>query len=410
MISQTLSVCTVSESGSGVWSLSLLTSGSCSLLASQSGNADYGPAWSGQTFWVGRTAQTITFPYVPSVQATVALENIALTATASSGLPVSYITQTPLVCGVSQTGSIWYVNLLTSGSCSLLASQAGNSIYGAAASSGQTFWVGRAAQTITFPYVPSVQATVALENIALTATASSGLPVSYITQTPLVCGVSQTGSIWYVNLLTSGSCSLLASQAGNSIYGAAASSGQTFWVGRAAQTITFPYVPSVQATVALENIALTATASSGLPVSYITQTPAICGVSQTGSIWYVNLLTSGSCSLLASQAGNSIYGAAASSDQTFWVGRTAQTITFPAVGTQTAGTSVLLPATASSTLAVSYTSTTPAVCTIDATGTNAVLVAAGKCTIQANQAGNAVYSAAPTVTQSFTVNAQPTVD
>ncbi len=410
VVSQTLSVCTVSESGSGVWSLSLLTSGSCSLLASQSGNADYGPAWSGQTFWVGRTAQTITFPYVPSVQATVALENIALTATASSGLPVSYITQTPLVCGVSQTGSIWYVNLLTSGSCSLLASQAGNSIYGAAASSGQTFWVGRAAQTITFPYVPSVQATVALENIALTATASSGLPVSYITQTPLVCGVSQTGSIWYVNLLTSGSCSLLASQAGNSIYGAAASSGQTFWVGRAAQTITFPYVPSVQATVALENIALTATASSGLPVSYITQTPAICGVSQTGSIWYVNLLTSGSCSLLASQAGNSIYGAAASSGQTFWVGRTAQTITFPAVGTQTAGTSVLLPATASSTLAVSYTSTTPAVCTIDATGTNAVLVAAGKCTIQANQAGNAVYSAAPTVTQSFTVNAQPTVD
>ena len=124
----------------------------------------------------------------------------------------------------------------------------------------------------------------------------------------------------------------------------------------------------------------------------------------------MNLLTSGNCSLGAEQAGNSIYAAAPFFGQTFWVARAAQTITFPAVGTQTAGTSVLLPATASSSLAVSYTSTTPSVCTIDATGAYAVLGAAGKCTIQASQAGGVVYAAAPTVTQSFTVTAPPTVD
>jgi hypothetical protein len=80
-----------------------------------------------------------------------------------------------------------------------------------------------------------------------------------------------------------------------------------------------------------------------------------------------------------------------------------QIISFPAIPSQTAGTSVALTATASSNLPVSYTSSTPGVCTVG--GTTATLLAAGTCTIVASQAGNATYPAAPSVTQSFTVNA-----
>jgi hypothetical protein len=80
-----------------------------------------------------------------------------------------------------------------------------------------------------------------------------------------------------------------------------------------------------------------------------------------------------------------------------------QTITFPAIGSQVAGTNVALGATASSGLPVSYTSATTSICTVS--GSTVSLLTAGTCTIVASQAGNATYPAAPTVTQSFTVTA-----
>ena len=82
----------------------------------------------------------------------------------------------------------------------------------------------------------------------------------------------------------------------------------------------------------------------------------------------------------------------------------AQTITFAGPGTQTLGTAPpALSATASSGLQVSFSSTTPAICTVS--GTTLALVAAGNCSINANQPGNATYSAATTVSRTFTVAA-----
>jgi hypothetical protein len=52
---------------------------------------------------------------------------------------------------------------------------------------------------------------------------------------------------------------------------------------------------------------------------------------------------------------------------------------------------------------VSFVSATTGVCTVS--GMTATLVAAGTCTIRATQAGNSVYLAATTVSQSFTVKA-----
>ena len=50
---------------------------------------------------------------------------------------------------------------------------------------------------------------------------------------------------------------------------------------------------------------------------------------------------------------------------------------------------------------MTFTSTTTSVCT--AGGTTITLIATGTCTIQANQAGNAIYNAAPLVARSFNV-------
>lgn len=79
-----------------------------------------------------------------------------------------------------------------------------------------------------------------------------------------------------------------------------------------------------------------------------------------------------------------------------------QTISFPAVPdlALSAGR-VLLGADASSFLTVTYTSGTAGVCTIN--NDEAVLVAAGTCTVYADQAGSETYNAAPQVSRSFTV-------
>jgi fibronectin type 3 domain-containing protein len=79
-----------------------------------------------------------------------------------------------------------------------------------------------------------------------------------------------------------------------------------------------------------------------------------------------------------------------------------QTITFNNPGAQTVGTPLTLVATASSSLTVSFASTTTGVCTVSST--TATFLIAGTCSITASQAGNATYAAATPVTQSFTVN------
>jgi len=78
-----------------------------------------------------------------------------------------------------------------------------------------------------------------------------------------------------------------------------------------------------------------------------------------------------------------------------------QTLTFSGIASQSAPASVTLSATASSGLPVSFISSTPTVCSVS--GSMASLLMAGTCTIDASQSGNASYTAAAPVTQSFSV-------
>ncbi len=143
---------------------------------------------------------------------------------------------------------------------------------------------------------------------------------------------------------------------------------------------------------------ISATASSGLAVSFTSTTPAVCTVSGAT----VTLVAVGVCNIQATQAGNTNYAAATPVYQRFLVTPESQTITFGALSNQAFGTAPFtISATASSGLAVSFASTTPAVCTVS--GATVTLVAAGTCTVQATQAGNANYAAATPVNQSFQV-------
>jgi uncharacterized repeat protein (TIGR01451 family) len=83
---------------------------------------------------------------------------------------------------------------------------------------------------------------------------------------------------------------------------------------------------------------------------------------------------------------------------------TSQSIAFgPLSNVTLPAAAITLSAIASSGLPVLFASTTPSVCTVS--GNVLTIVAAGTCSVQATQAGNASYSAATPVNQSFQVTA-----
>jgi sugar lactone lactonase YvrE/ribosomal protein S11 len=379
--STTASICSVSGS-----TLSLLIPGTCVVHASQAGNSVYAAAPTvAQSFAVRLAPQTITF--TPITGTLYALASVPLSATASSGLPVSFSSGTTSICSVS--GST--LSLLIAGTCIVHASQAGNTIYAAAPTVTQSFAVHLIPQSISMHGL--TQTPFALTQVNLPATATSGLAVNFTSVTPAVC----TASGQTATLLFPGTCVVHAAQAGNSDYAAAPTVAEDFTVQKAQQTITFPPVTGTQ--YALGQVTLTATASSGLAVTYTSLTPTICTVSGATA----SLLIPGTCIVRAAQAGSTLYSAASLVSQSFAVAINPQTISFPPItGTQYALGLVPLSATATSGLAVTFTSTTPTVCS--AAGTTASLLIAGTCILQAKQAGNSDYSAAPVVTQSFAVH------
>jgi hypothetical protein len=257
-----------------------------------------------------------------------------------------------------------------------------------------TLFAYRDNQTISFTD-PADRSFVANEPVALVATASSGLTVSFTSATPSVCSVSGSTA----TVLNGGVCTINANQTGNTAYNPAPQVSQSFTISPASQTISFADPADIAAFVPNQAVALSATASSGLPVSFSTATPAVCTVAGATA----TVMSGGTCTINAVQAGNISYSAAAQVSQSFDIAPADQTISFtdPADTTFVANGTVPLVATPSSGLAVSFASTTPAVCSV--LGSDAVMLAVGTCTIAADQAGNASYTPAPQVSQSFDV-------
>ena len=367
--STTAGVCTIAGS-----TITFVAAGTCSITASQAGDATYAPATPvTRTFNVTKGVNTITFPALPSTPITNPPPTPA--ATASSGLPVSYASTTTGVCTIA--GST--ISFVAAGTCSITASQAGDATYVAATNVTRTFSITKIANTITFPTLPNTPITSPPPTPA--ATASSGLPVSYASTTTGVCTIA--GST--ISFVAAGTCSITASQAGDATYVAATSVTRSFNITKLANTITFPALPNTPITSPPPTPA--ATASSGLPVSYASTTTGVCTIA--GST--ITFVSAGTCSITASQAGNATYVAATSVTRSFNITKLANTITFPALPNTPITSPPPTPAaTASSGLPVSYASTTAGVCTI--AGSTISFVSAGTCSITASQAGNATYA------------------
>jgi hypothetical protein len=241
---------------------------------------------------VQRSSQVITFNTPPDVP--LGSGPVTMVASASSALPVTFSTTTLSVCSVSGVA----VAPVSTGACVITADQAGNASFLPAASVTRSFQITPAPQTITF--APLSDVVVGSGPVALSASASSGLPVSFTSTTQAVCTVAATS----VTLASAGACFITASQAGNANYAAASPVIRSFSV-LAIQTLDFTSPGDLP--LGTLPFALAGFSTSGLAVTYNSTTPGICSVSN-GT---VSLLATGTCSITANQSGGSGFGPAA---------------------------------------------------------------------------------------------------
>jgi len=365
--------------------LTFTGAGEVVLRATQAGNNNYLPATTIiQRFFVNKATQAISFPAL--ADKTLGDAAFALTATASSGLPISYA----LISGpATLSGNMLSIN--GEGTVVVRAAQSGNNNYEAAAAVEKTFRVSKTpkqVQIIQFTAIPNktYQAT----SFTINATASSGLPVNFnILSGPATLSGNN------ITLTGAGTVVVEAVQPGNDTYGAALAVTRSFTVNKASQTIAFAALPNKNYSQA--PIGINATASSNLRVSLtVVAGPAIMKdnvITLTG----VDIVT-----VRATQTGNERYLAAPAVEQSFSVGKAPQTLHFTTLTNKTYGEAPFtLVGSATSGLEVSFRITSG-----PATLINNILslTAAGTVTVEASQTGNALYAVAPVVTQTFTIN------
>jgi Divergent InlB B-repeat domain/Cellulase (glycosyl hydrolase family 5) len=343
-----------------------------------------------------RKSQTVKFTAPAAKKMT--QSPVAVSATSTSGLAVVFSTTSSGVCATSGTNGSSIV-LLGPGTCTVSADQGGNATWAPAPTVVRSFAVSKATQSITFP--AQTAKTIDASPVTVAATSSSGLAVTFTTTTPAVCTSTGTNGTSIV-LLDAGTCTVRADQVGNNVYAAAASVSRNFTVSKLANAITFATI--AKKTLAESPVTATATSSSGLAVTFSTTTPTVCTAGGANGAT-ITLVTAGTCTVRADQSGNATYKAANAVNRSFAVTKVAQTITFAALTNKgRAQSPVTVAATASSGLVVQFTTTTPTICTAGGTnGSVITLVAAGTCTVRADQTGDGFWAAAPAVNRSFKV-------
>jgi alpha-tubulin suppressor-like RCC1 family protein len=285
----------------------LAAAGDCTIIASQPGDQTFAAAADViRIFAVAKAAQAITVTQAAPASANVSA-SFTVAATAPGG-PVVFSS-----AGSCSNSGGTFTMAASAGACTVFFDQPGNGDFNPApqliehaTATGGGGGGGKAGQTISFPPIPTSR-TLGDPDFTLSATASSGLPVSFAANGS--CTVSDAT----VHISGAGACTVTASQAGNGSFDAAPSLAQGFQVAKENQTISFG--PLENRTLGAPDFAVSATASSGLAVTFTAN--GSCSVSATT----VHLTGAGTCALTAAQPGDANFNAAAAVTQRFTVTR-----------------------------------------------------------------------------------------
>jgi len=193
--------------------------------------------------------------------------------------------------------------------------------------------------------------------------------------------------------LSVGSHSFTANYTGDNASASSSSTTLIQVVNKADQTITFATLASK--TYLNADFTVSASSTSNLAVSF----GASGNCTVNGAT--VHITGAGSCTITASQAGDTNFNAATSVPQSFTINKANQAITFGTLAAKTyLDADFNVSATSTSSLTVSFGASGN--CTV--TVTTVHIMGAGSCTITASQAGDTNFNAATNVPQTFTIN------
>ncbi len=334
-------------------------------------NSNYTATPANGTLTITKATPVINWSNPADITYGTALDATQLNATVSPNIPGTF-TYTPAAGAVLSAGLAQIL--------SLAFTPTDTANYNNAAPKTVTINVGKANQTIAFGTL--ADKTYLESDFNLTATASSGLTVSFVASGK--CTV--TGST--VHLTGAGSCTITASQAGDSNYNAAPTVDQTFNIGKA------------PATIALNNLSQTYTGSALAPTAVTTPLNLTVSFSYTPGPQAIN---AGSYSVTATIVDNDYQG---STPDIFVITKANQTITFSPIADVMYGLPAF-PIVATSTSSLAVTFSTNSNCS--EAGSNISILGAGPCTVTASQAGNGNYNPAADVVQTFTIAKAPLV-
>ncbi len=362
----------------------IIGAGTSTITAFQDGTTTYQGANGSTTLTVAKANQNIFFS--SSASKAFNTPDYDPAGVASSNLAVTYISSNPAVATIVANK----IHITGAGTTVITASQVGNTNYNAATDVAQTLTITKANQTITFPDIASKP--LGIPDFDPGATSSSGLPVVYTSSNPAVATIVAN----QIHIVGLGATTITATQPGDANNNAATSVIKSLTVSGSAQVITFPAI--LPKTIGDPDFNPGATASSGLPITYTSADPTVATI--VGN--FVHITGSGTTLITANQVGDSNY-AGTSSSVNLTVNKKNQTISFGGLATKLRSDADFNPgATASSELAITYTSSNPAVALIV---NNLVrLVGAGSTMITANQAGDNSFNAATPISQNLTVN------
>lgn len=204
-------------------------------------------------------------------------------------------------------------------------------------------------------------------------------------------------AVFNVSSLSVATHSITATYEGDNKSAQSTSAPYSHSVEKADQTISFGALAGK--TFGDSDFAVSATATSGLPVSF-----SIASGPATISGNMVHITGAGNVTVRASQAGNGNYNPAPDVDQSFTVAAANQTITFAALADKTYGDAPFTVTATGGGSSNPVTFSASGNCTASGTnGSTITLTGAGSCTVTASQAGNANYNAAADVPRTFSI-------
>ena len=338
---------------------------------------------------------TINAPTTPGVGNTISWQDLPikfvndppfnLKASASSGLAVNYTSSNPSVAEISGN----QVVLKGPGTTTIAASQPGANLIPAATSVQKVLQVNKKEQYINLQSISPVN--YRAEPITLPVTTNEGLPIEYTSADINVATVEN----FYLVFKEGGSSIITAKQPGNENYLPASSVSIQARVNPISQSIVFNSLPEkIYGDLPFN---LTASASSGLPISFNSNNPSIASIEGSS----VTIKQAGTVTIRARQQGSPSYLPVEMTKQ-LTINKKSQTITFGPLTSKKFGDAPFeISAVSDSNLPVVFSSLTPGVAKVS---NNLIsIVGNGTAIIEASQPGNQNYLSAVSVTQSFLV-------